>query len=174
MTQPSPGSCNPGIFFTVPPTGLQHMFFPEASYMTKVLGTILKETRSHSKYESSGLPPQPCCPNLTSSNRTPSVVTGTRLLQAQTSEESSITTLERYLDCFCPSSWQFHDFRHNKYDMRDWSFMKRPMETVGKIGQEMQKVVDFYLKNIKTPGPDKFQEELIKTMSPEQIRVLQQ
>ena len=39
---------------------------------------------------------------------------------------------------------------------------------------EMQKVVDFYLKNNKTPGPYKFQEELIKTMPPEQIRVLQQ
>jgi hypothetical protein len=35
-------------------------------------------------------------------------------------------------------------------------------------------VVDFYLKNSKDPGPDKFQAELIKTMSPEQIRVLQQ
>ena len=39
---------------------------------------------------------------------------------------------------------------------------------------EMQKVVDFYLKNIKDPGPDKFQVELIKTMSPEQVLVLQQ
>jgi hypothetical protein len=39
---------------------------------------------------------------------------------------------------------------------------------------EIQKVVDFYLKNSKVPGSDKFQSELIKTMSPEQIRVLQQ
>jgi hypothetical protein len=39
---------------------------------------------------------------------------------------------------------------------------------------EIQKVVDFYLKSIKSPGPDKFQAELIKTMPPEQIRVLQQ
>ena len=39
---------------------------------------------------------------------------------------------------------------------------------------EMKKVVDFYLKNIKDPGSDKFQTELIKTMTPEQIRVLQQ
>ena len=65
--------------------------------------------------------------------------------------------------------------------------MKRPMETGKKIGEpffskglkrpltdsEMQKVVDFYLKNSKTPGPDKFQEELIKTLPPEQIQVLQ-
>ena len=30
---------------------------------------------------------------------------------------------------------------------------------------EMQKVVDSYLKNNKAPGPDKFQGELIKTMT---------
>ena len=54
--------------------------------------------------------------------------------------------------------------------------MKGTMETVKKIGQlffskdlkgpltdsEMQKVVDFYLKNNKTPGPDKFQENLLE------------
>ena len=65
--------------------------------------------------------------------------------------------------------------------------MKGPMETGKKIGEpffskvlkgpltdsEMQKVVDFYLKNNKDPGPDKFRVELIKTMSPEQIQVLQ-
>ncbi len=37
----------------------------------------------------------------------------------------------------------------------------------------MQKVVDFYLKINKSPGPDKFQAELIETMPTEQIRVLQ-
>ena len=47
--------------------------------------------------------------------------------------------------------------------------LKRPL-----TDSEMQKVVDFYLKNSKTPGPDKFKVELIKTMPPEQIRVLQQ
>ena len=66
--------------------------------------------------------------------------------------------------------------------------MKRPMTTGKKIGKpffskdlkgpltdlEIQKVLDFYLKNIKDSGPDKFQVELIKTMPPEQIRVLQQ
>ena len=45
-------------------------------------------------YETSGLPPQACCPNLTCSNRTPAVVTGTRLPQVHPSEESSITTME--------------------------------------------------------------------------------
>ena len=39
---------------------------------------------------------------------------------------------------------------------------------------EMQKIVDHYLKNNKAPGPDSFQAELIKTMSPEQLKVMQQ
>jgi hypothetical protein len=65
--------------------------------------------------------------------------------------------------------------------------MRNPLESGKKIEEplcskglkgpltdtEMQKVVDFYLKINKSPGPDKFQAELIKTMSPEQIRVLQ-
>jgi hypothetical protein len=65
--------------------------------------------------------------------------------------------------------------------------MRNPLESGKKIEEplfskdlkgpltdtEMQKVVDFYLKINESPGPDKFQTELIKTMSPEQIRVLQ-
>ena len=37
----------------------------------------------------------------------------------------------------------------------------------------MQKVTSFYLKIGKAPGPDNIQAELIKTMSPEQLRVIQ-
>ena len=37
----------------------------------------------------------------------------------------------------------------------------------------MQKNSDNYLKNIKAPGPDSLQVELIKTMSPEQLKVIQ-
>jgi hypothetical protein len=65
--------------------------------------------------------------------------------------------------------------------------MRNPLESGKKIEEpflskglkgpltdtEMQKVVDFYLKINKSPDPDKFQTELIKTMPPEQIRVLQ-
>ncbi len=65
--------------------------------------------------------------------------------------------------------------------------MRNPLESGKKIEEpflskglkgpltdtEMQKVVGFYLKINKSPGPDKFQAELIKTMPPEQIRVLQ-
>ena len=39
---------------------------------------------------------------------------------------------------------------------------------------EMQKIADHYLKNNKAPGPDSFQVELIKTMPPEQLKVIQQ
>jgi hypothetical protein len=38
----------------------------------------------------------------------------------------------------------------------------------------MQKIADHYLKNNKAPGPDSFQTELIKTMPPEQLKVIQQ
>jgi hypothetical protein len=38
----------------------------------------------------------------------------------------------------------------------------------------MQKIADHYLKNNKAPGPDSFQAELIKTMPPEQLKVIQQ
>jgi hypothetical protein len=121
------------------------------------------------------------------SNVKPVVVSGTRPTQAQPSEEPPSFTSERYLDCFCPSCWHFQDFRHNKDTVRDWSFMRNPLASGKKIEEpffskglkgpltdtEMQKVVDFYLKINKAPGPDKFQAELIKTMPPEQIRVLQ-
>ena len=39
---------------------------------------------------------------------------------------------------------------------------------------EIQKIADHYLKNNKVPGPDSFQTELIKTMLPEQLKVIQQ
>jgi hypothetical protein len=54
-------------------------------------------------YETSGLPPQTCCPNLMCSNMKPVVVSGIRPTPAQSSEESPSFTSERYLDCFCPS-----------------------------------------------------------------------
>jgi hypothetical protein len=38
----------------------------------------------------------------------------------------------------------------------------------------MQKFADHYLKNNKAPGPDSLQAELIKTMPPEQLKVIQQ
>ncbi len=40
------------------------------------------------------------------------------------------------------------------------------------MDSEMQKVANFYLKIGKAPGPDNIQAELIKTMPPEQLRVI--
>ncbi len=45
-------------------------------------------------YETSGLPPQVCCPNLMCSNMKPVVVSGIRPSPAQSSEESPIFTSE--------------------------------------------------------------------------------
>jgi hypothetical protein len=74
-------------------------------------------------YETSGLPPQACCPNLMCSNVKPVVVSGIRPTPTQSSKEPPIFTSERYLDCFCPSCWSFQDFRHNTDTVKDWSFM---------------------------------------------------
>ena len=75
--------------------------------------------------ETSGLPHQACCPNLMCSNVKPVVVSGIRPTQARSPEVPSSFTLERYLDCFCPSCWHFQDFRHNKDIVKDWSFMRK-------------------------------------------------
>jgi hypothetical protein len=32
--------------------------------------------------------------------------------------------------CFCPECWRFQDFRRNKDDVRDWTFMK---ETISRV-----------------------------------------
>ncbi len=80
-------------------------------------------------------------------------------------QQSSITkhteiTQERYLDYFCPQCWSFEDLLQTQpEDGRDWSFMQVPIEKGKKIG--------------KVPGPDNIQKKLIKTMSPEQLRVIQ-
>ena len=71
--------------------------------------------------------------------------------------------------------------------MRDWSFLKKTLSNSritdptllarGLKGpvkdSEIQKNLDNYLKNNKDPGPDSFQSELIKTMPPEQLKVIQ-
>jgi hypothetical protein len=116
----------------------------------------------------------------------PIVVSGLRDIDNPGSPATPELTQERYLDCFCPQCWSFENFRHNKDTVRDWSFMRDPIEKGKKIGQntnpsslrgpltesEMQKVVNFYLKMGKAPGPDKIQAELVKTMPPEQLRVI--
>ena len=71
--------------------------------------------------------------------------------------------------------------------MRTWSFLKKALSNSritdptllarglkGPVKDyEMQKISDNYLKNNKAPGPDSFQTELIKTIPPEQLKVIQ-
>ena len=97
-------------------------------------------------------------------------------------QEQDRTSQERYLDYFCSQCWNFQNFRHNKDEVHDWSFLKETLKEckvkdpqlvqkdlkVPIKDSEMQKIADHYLKNNKTPGPDSFQTELIQTMSPEQ------
>jgi hypothetical protein len=102
-------------------------------------------------------------------------------------QEQDRTSQERYLVCFCPQCWRFQKFRHNKDEVRDRSFLTKVLKECkikdpkllkkGLMGpikdSEMQKIADHYLKNNKVPGPDSFQAELIKTMPPEQLKVIQ-
>jgi hypothetical protein len=77
-----------------------HVLSRSLLYVTGPWNDANRDSVIEQVYEASGLPPQACCPKY--SNRTPSVVTGTRPFQVPTSEESSTITTERYLDCF----WQ--------------------------------------------------------------------
>ena len=62
--------------------------------------------------------------------------------------------------------------------LKDWKIKDPKLLEKGLKGpikdSEMQKIADHYLKNNKAPGPDSFQTELIKTMPPEQLKVMQQ
>jgi hypothetical protein len=109
-------------------------------------------------------------------------------LHVSPAQEQGGTSQERYMDCFCDQYWSFQNFRHNKDKVNYWSFLKEDLKDYkvqdpellekglkGTIkDSEMQKITDHYLKNNKAPGPDSFQTELIKTMSPEQLKVIQQ
>ena len=87
-----------------------HVLARSLLYGTGPWNHINRDSVIEQVYETSGLPPQACCPNLTCSNETPTVVSDIRLLQPQPSEETSTITSERYRDCFCPTCWFFHTF----------------------------------------------------------------
>ncbi len=137
-------------------------------------------------FETSGLSSQVCCPNKDCTLKMPIVISGLRNIDDPASSTTPEVTQERYLDYFCPQCWSFENFRHNKDMVRDWSFMKKSMGKGKKIenntnpsslrgpltDSEMKKVANFYLKIGKSPGPDNIQAELIKTMPPEQLRVI--
>jgi hypothetical protein len=119
------------------------------------------------------------------------IISGVRkreVLNGTPALEQNETSQERYLDCLCTQCWSFQNFRHNKDEAHDWSFLKESLKDCkvqdpellekglkGPIkDSEMQKIADHYLKNNKAPGPDSFQAELIKTMPPVQLKVMQQ
>jgi ribonuclease HI len=140
-------------------------------------------------YEKTGLAPVACCPRC--NNKQAVVISGVRQREdphGSRAQEQSGISQERYMDCFCAQCWSFQNFRHNKDKVNDWSFLKEALKDCkvqdpelldkglkGPIkDSEMQKIADHYLKNNKAPGPDSFQAELIKTMPPEQLKVIQQ
>jgi hypothetical protein len=140
-------------------------------------------------FEKTGMSHLACCPHC--NNKHVAVISGIRQRKGphgSPAKEQDDTSQERYMDCFCTQCWSFQDFRHNKDDVNDWSFLKEALKDckiqnpdlreIGLRGpikdSEMQKIADNYLKNNKAPGPDSFQAELIKTMPPEQLQVIQQ
>ena len=75
-------------------------------------------------YEASGLSPLACCPCCTHKKAT--IISGVRERkdpQAIPTQEQDRTSQERYLDCFCSQCWSFQNFRHNKDEVHDWSFL---------------------------------------------------
>ena len=140
-------------------------------------------------YEKTGLAPVASCPHC--ENKQAVVISGVRQREdphGSRAQEQSGILQERYMDCFCAQCWSFQNFRHNKDKVNDWSFLKEALKDCkvrnpelldkglkGPIkDSEMQKIADHYLKHNKAPGPDSFQAELIKTMPPEQLKVIQQ
>ena len=91
----------------------------------------------------------------------------------------------RELCAFCTQCWRFTDFRSNKGMVGETDFM----ETLGVFGERRAKPEDgglrgdltkgeweayirTKLRNGKSPGPDKYQNELIKSMTEEGLEIL--
>ena len=89
-------------------------------------------------YETSGLPPEACCPNKDCTQGIPIVVSGIRNIDNPVASTTPDIMQERYLDYFCPQYWSFENFRHNKDTVRDWSFMRASIEKGKKIGHDGQ------------------------------------
>ena len=144
----------------------------ESAHIVERKLTKVSETWEHSNrdaaleqgYEASGLPHHACCPNC--KDKKPVVISGIRDNTAYTAPSQPMQ--ERFLDCFCPSCWRFQDFRHNKDEVQDFSFLRKAISkcrltdpallSQGLRGpvkdSEMEKIADNYLKNNKAPGPD--------------------
>jgi len=92
----------------------------------------------------------------------------------------------RELVTFCQGCWHFTDFRHNKGTIAALELMIKlnidahstASGTQGRLrgalnSQEIAKYVECYLKPGKAPGPDKFPNERLKTMSDEEFLIVQ-
>ena len=92
----------------------------------------------------------------------------------------------RELVAFCQGCWHFTDFRHNKRTIVALELMTKlkiyahrtASGTQGRLrgaltSQEIAKYVEHYLKPGKAPGPDKCPNELLKTMSDEELLIVQ-
>ena len=103
-----------------------------------------RDTVLEQGYEASGLPPQACCPRC--ANKKPVIVSGIRELTDSDIQDPPLQ--ERYLDCFCPVCWSFQNCRHNKDEVKDWSFLRSALSN--------SKITDPVLltKGLKDPVKD--------------------
>jgi hypothetical protein len=88
-----------------------------------------RDTVLEQVYETSGLSPLACCPCC--SQKKTIIISGVRERkdpQAIPAQEKDRTSQERYLDCFCSQCWSFQNFRHNKDEVHDWSFLKAALK----------------------------------------------
>ena len=92
----------------------------------------------------------------------------------------------RELVAFCQGCWHFTDFRLNKGTITVQDLMiklkvdacRTASGTQGKLrgaltSQEIAKYIEYCLKPGKAPGPDKFHNELWKTLSDEEFLIVQ-
>jgi len=92
----------------------------------------------------------------------------------------------RELVAFCQGCWHFTDFRHNKGTIAVLELMTKlkidehrtASGTQGRLrgaltSQEIAKYIEHCLKPGKAPGPDKCPNELLKTMSDEELLIMQ-
>jgi hypothetical protein len=79
-------------------------------------------------YEAKGLSHLSSCPHC--SHKQATIISGVRtrgVPHASPALEID-STQERYLDCFCSQCWSFQNFRHNKTEVSDWSFLAEALK----------------------------------------------
>ena len=110
-------------------------------------------------YEPTGLSPLAYCPRC--SHKQATIISGVH--ERETPHVSPAleldSTQERYLDCFCSQCWSFQNFRHNKIEVYDWSFLAEALKDC--------KIKDPKLleKGLKGPIKDSEMQKLLTTTS---------